>query len=230
MIEIRKSADRGRSRTSWLESRHTFSFAHYYDPAQMGFGPLRVINEDWIAPGRGFGAHGHRDMEILTYMLDGALAHRDGQGNASTLRRGRAQLMHAGRGIVHSEMNGSAEETAHLLQIWIEPDRLGLAPGYAELDFALQPGAPRAIATPAGGGGGLAIQQDASVCALQTDSERPFEYTIAPGRQVWVQVAAGEGSVAGHRAEAGDGVAIRKEATVEVVGAPEIEALIFDLP
>ena len=230
MIEIRKSADRGRSRTSWLDSRNTFSFAHYYDPAQLGFGPLRVINEDWIAPSRGFGAHGHRDMEILTYMLEGTLAHRDGEGNASTLRRGRAQLMHAGRGIVHSEMNGSAEETAHLLQIWIEPDRLGLAPGYAELDFALQPGAPREIAAPAGGGGGLAIQQDASVYAIQTDSERRFEYTIAPGRQVWVQVAAGEGSVAGHRAEAGDGVAIRKEAAVEVVGAPEIEILIFDLP
>lgn len=230
MIEIRKSADRGRSRTSWLESRHTFSFASYYDPAQMGFGPLRVINEDWIAPGRGFGAHGHRDMEILTYMLDGALDHRDDEGNASTLCRGRAQLMRAGRGIVHSEMNASASETAHLLQIWIEPDRRGLPPGYAELDFALEPGAARAIATPGGRGGGLEIQQDASVYALQTDSQRPFEHELEPRRQAWVQVAAGAGLVAKHRVEAGDGVAIREEAAVELVGTPRMEVLIFDLP
>ena len=230
MIEIRKSADRGLSRTNWLESRHTFSFGHYHDPAQPGFGPLRVINEDWIAAGRGFGAHGHRDMEILTYMLEGTLEHRDGEGNASTLRRGRAQLMHAGRGIVHSEMSGSAEETAHLLQIWIEPDRVGLGPGYAELDFALEPGAPRAIATPEGREGGLAIQQDASVYALQTAAQQSFDYAIEPDRQIWVQVAAGEGLVAGHRVEAGDGVAIREEAAVELVGAPDMEVLIFDLP
>ncbi len=148
----------------------------------MGFGPLRVINEDWIAPGRGFGAHGHRDMEILTYVIDGTLAHRDGEGNASTLRRGRAQLMHAGRGIVHSEMNGSAEQTAHLLQIWNEPDRLGLAPGYAELDFTFDPGALRAIATPEGREGGLAIQQDACVYALQSDAKHSFEYAMGWGR------------------------------------------------
>jgi len=230
MIEVRKSADRGLTRTSWLESRHSFSFAHYLDPARMGFGPLRVINEDWIAPGRGFGAHGHRDMEILTFMLDGVLAHRDGKGNASTLRRGRAQRMRAGSGIVHSEMNASEEETAHLLQIWIEPARHGLAPGYAELDIALEPGVLRAIATPNGLEGGLAIAQDASVYALQTDAERPFEYAIAPGRRVWVQVASGEGLVAGQRVEAGDGVAIHGEAVVAIVGAPHLEVLIFDLP
>ena len=214
---------------SWLESRHTFSFAVYHDPAQMGFGPLRVINEDWIAPSRGFGAHGHRDMEILTYMIEGTLAHRDGEGNASTLRRGRAQLMHAGSGIVHSEMNGSGEEAAHLLQVWIEPDRLGLGPGYAELDFALEPGALRAIATPEGREGGLPIQQDASVYALQTDAERCFEYEIGPGRKIWVQVAAGKGLVAGYRVEAGDGIAIREEVAVELIGAPDMEVLIFDL-
>ena len=230
MIQIRKSADRGRTRTGWLESRHTFSFAHYYDPAQMGFGPLRVINEDWIAPGRGFGAHAHRDMEILTYMLGGVLEHRDDDGNASTLRRGRAQLMRAGSGIVHSEMNGSDEESAHLLQIWIEPDRLGLAPGYVELDFALEPGTLRAIATPGGSQGGLAIAQDASVHALRTAAERPFEYAIGPGRQVWIQVAEGEGFVAGQRVEAGDGAAIGDETAIELLGVPEMEVLIFDLP
>jgi len=230
MIEIRKSADRGRTHTSWLDSRHTFSFARYHDPAQMGCGPLRVVNEDWIAPGQGFGAHGHRDMEILTYMIDGALAHRDSAGNTSTLRRGRAQLMHAGHGIVHSEMNASAEEPAHLLQIWIEPDRDALAPGYAELDFTLEPGVLRALATPGGREEALAIQQDASFYALQTRVEQPVTYAIAPGRRVWVQVAAGEGRVAGHRVEAGDGIAIREETEFEVVGVPEIEVLIFDLP
>jgi len=230
MIEIRKSADRGRTRTSWLESRHTFSFAGYCDPAQMGFGPLRVINEDWIAPGRGFGPHAHRDMEILTYMLAGVLVHRDGEGHTSTLRRGRAQLMRAGRGILHSETNGSEEGTAHLLQIWIEPDRLGLAPGYAELDFALDRGALRAIATPGGRRGGLAIRQDACVYAFRSGAERALEYAIAAGRQVWVQVAEGEGRVGGQRVEAGDGAAIREEAAVELSGSPEFELLIFDLP
>ena len=230
MIEVRKSADRGRTRTNWLDSRHSFSFADYHDAARMGFGPLRVINEDWIAPGRGFGPHGHRDMEILTYMLDGALAHLDSEGHASTLRRGRAQLMHAGRGIVHSEMNGSEEEFAHLLQIWIEPDRRAVAPGYAELDFALEPGVLRALATPEGREETLAIEQDASVYALRTRAEQPFTYGIAAGRQVWIQVAAGEGLVAGHRVEAGDGVALREEAAVEVTGTTQLEVLIFDLP
>jgi len=163
-------------------------------------------------------------------MLDGALAHRDGEGNASTLGRGRAQLMSAGHGIVHSEMNASAEETAHLLQIWIEPDRLALAPDYAEIDFTLDSDALRPIATPEARQGGLAIRQDASVYALRTDAKRPFSYAIGPGRQVWVQVAAGEGLLAGHRVEAGDGVAIREEEAFDLTGAPEIEVLIFDLP
>ena len=188
MRNIRKSQERGKGGTAWLDSRHTFSFASYFDRDHVRFRSLRVINEDWIAPTAGFGAHLHRDMEILTYPIEGALEHRDSEGNTSTLRPGRVQLMRAGRGIVHSEMNPLEDQTTHLLQIWIEPDREGLPPGYQEADLDLTPGVIVPVASRGGSGGGLDIQQDVTITATKLDRGDRVLHPLSADRHAWIHV------------------------------------------
>jgi redox-sensitive bicupin YhaK (pirin superfamily) len=213
----------------WLDTRFSFSFADYHDPAHMGFGALRVLNEDWIAPGAGFGMHPHRDMEILTWVLEGELEHRDSEGNRSVLRPGRVQRMRAGRGIWHSEINPSPERPVHLLQIWIHPDRRGLEPGHAELDVALADGEWTPLATASGRLGGLDLHQDASVYALRLGAGQQAEHTLAPGRRAWVQLVRGRGDVGEVPLEAGDGLGLTDVSLLKLKTDSELEALVFDL-
>jgi redox-sensitive bicupin YhaK (pirin superfamily) len=232
MIEIRRGADRGLADHGWLRSFHSFSFADYYDPAHMGFGPLRVINEDRVAPGRGFGAHGHRDMEIVSYVLEGALAHRDSMGNGSVLKPGDVQRMSAGTGVTHSEYNGSQTEPVHFLQIWIEPDARGIAPGYEEAHFDPEQkrGRLRLIASPDGREGSVTIHQDASLYAALLDGEDAVRFTQRPGRRTYVHVVSGSARVNGRALEAGDALKIEGEDEVRIDGARSAEVLLFDLP
>ena len=230
MIELRKSGDRGHTQLEWLESRHSFSFAHYYDPGNMGHGPLRVINEDWIEPRSGFPAHPHRDMEILTYMLSGTLTHRDSEGNEVEIRPGRIQHMHAGRGIVHSELNYDRHVPVHLLQIWIEPDAHGIDPGHTELDFRLEPGEPTVLASPGGERGGVSLRQDATLSALALEPGQSAEIRFDAARKGWVQVVGGSGHAHGLALEAGDGLRLEAVETLAVSGTTPVELLVFDLP
>ena len=197
MLEIRRSADRSRFDHGWLKSFHTFSFADYYDPEWMGYGPLRVINDDRVAPGEGFGKHGHRDMEILTYILAGALEHRDSMGNGSVMRPGDVQRMSAGTGVTHSEFNPSATEEVHFLQIWLLPEALRLRPSYEEKHFtaADKRGRLRLIAAPDAGDGALLIHQQARVYAGLLEGAERTEFRVAAGRRAWLQMARGELSV-----------------------------------
>jgi redox-sensitive bicupin YhaK (pirin superfamily) len=233
MIRVRKAEDRGQYDHGWLDTRHTFSFASYHDPAQMGWSVLRVLNEDRVQPGEGFGTHGHRDMEIVSWVLDGELAHRDSTGGGGVLRPGEVQRMSAGTGVTHSEFNGSRERPVHFLQIWILPDRAGHAPSYAQT--AVPEAARRArlalVAGPEGAGGATTIHQDARVLATLLDGAERVVHPLAPGRRGWVQVARGSVAVNGTVLSAGDGAAISDEAAIEVAarGAPA-EALVFDLP
>jgi redox-sensitive bicupin YhaK (pirin superfamily) len=229
MIEIRRSGDRGRSRAHWLDSRHSFSFADYYDPAWMEFGALRVLNEDWIRPGMGFGPHPHRDMEILTWVLDGVLEHRDSQGHVSRIHPGRVQRMRAGKGIVHSETNPSTDETLHLLQIWLRPERPGLEPDYEERELELSDGGLTAIATHGGQGGGVALDQDASVLAARLSGGDEVCQALGPDRLAWVQITRGAGTVGDEPVEAGDAAALTHESELRLRGDGELEALVFDL-
>lgn len=231
MMRIRKAAERGEGHTYWLDSRHSFSFADYYDPAQMGFGPLRVINEDWVAPGAGFGMHPHRDMEILTYVLEGALEHRDSAGNGGVIRPGEMQYMAAGTGIRHSEQNASQDEPVHLLQIWILPERAGFPPSYAQTDFnGSLNGRLRLVASPNGRDGSLAIHRDIGLYATRLGAGETVEHAPAPGRKVWVQVARGAAELNGAGLEAGDGAAIEDETRIVLTAGPDgTEALVFDL-
>ncbi len=230
MITLRKSADRASTRLEWLESRHGFSFGQHYDPTNLGFGPLRVINEDWIAPRAGFPPHPHRDMEILTYMLAGTLTHHDSEGNAVEIRPGRMQAMHAGSGITHSEINFDTHAPVHLLQIWIEPDTLGIDPGHTELDYALEPGSPVVLASPSGRSGGVAIAQDATVSALALDPGQSTTLHFDSNRRGWLQVPVGSGRVEAAAFEAGDAFAIEGERRVRVEATAACEMLVFDLP
>ena len=232
MGEIRRSAERGRADHGWLRSFHSFSFADYHDPGQMGFGPLRVINEDRVQAGRGFGSHGHRDMEILSYVLEGALAHRDSMGNGSVLRRGDVQRMSAGTGVTHSEYNGSDRDSVHFLQIWIEPDARGLAPGYEEKHFddAAKRGRLRLIAAPDGRDGSITIHQDAAVYAALLDGCESVEFAQKAGRRTYVHVIRGSALVDAESLGAGDAVKISGEARVRIYGARGAELLLFDLP
>lgn len=232
MLTLRRSAERGHANHGWLDTHHTFSFANYYDPAHMGFGPLRVINDDRIAAGRGFGTHGHRDMEIITYVLDGAIAHKDSMGSGSTIRPGDVQRMSAGRGVMHSEFNPQPDAATHLLQIWIEPDVTGIAPEYEEKRFpeADKRGRLRQLVSPDGADGSLRIHQDARLYAGLFDGTESAELPLAAGRRAWVHVARGSLVVNGQKLGAGDGLALQDEAAVRLGDGEGAEVLVFDLP
>lgn len=231
MITIRKAGARGHVDHGWLDTYHTFSFAHYYDPAQMGFSALRVINEDRVAPGQGFGTHGHRDMEILTYVLEGALEHRDSTGGGGVLRPGDVQRMSAGTGVTHSEFNHSANELLHFLQIWILPETSNLAPSYEEKHFpaAERQGMLCLLASRDGGGSSLRLNQDAQVFATILNGQK-LKHVMGPGRSAWVQVARGTLQLNGNDLAAGDGAAIREESEIEFATGSTCELLLFDLP
>ncbi|MDH5346033.1 MAG: pirin family protein [Gammaproteobacteria bacterium] len=231
MINVRKSADRGAVNLGWLEARHSFSFGSYYDPGQMGFGPLRVINEDRIQPGQGFPTHGHRDMEIVTYIIDGALEHRDSMGNGSVIRRGDVQRMTAGSGVRHSEFNHSSVEITHLLQIWLLPERAGLPPGYEEKNFADvdKKNRLRLIASRDARDASLVIHQDADLYATVLDSSVTVEHILAEGRLCWIQVVRGALTVNGASVGPGDGVSLTAERSVSIAADEESELLLFDM-
>jgi redox-sensitive bicupin YhaK (pirin superfamily) len=232
MNEIRKSMDRGVANFGWLHSQHTFSFGHYYDEEHMGFGPLRVINEDRVSPGRGFDAHGHRDMEIISYVLDGALEHKDSMGNGSVLRYGDVQRMSAGSGVVHSEFNHSKTEPVHFLQIWIQPGSVGGDPGYEEKHFdpVSKKGKLRLIASPDGRDGSVSLRQDAAIYASILDGEDRVEHELAQGRLGYVHVARGQVTVNGVALSAGDALKVTDAGTVVLADAQAAEVLLFDLP
>ena len=235
MLKIRKSSARGHADHGWLDSHHTFSFADYHDADHMGFRSLRVINEDRVAPGRGFGEHPHRDMEIISYVLEGALAHRDSIGTGSKIRPGEVQRMSAGTGVVHSEMNASASEPVHFLQIWLIPDRRGLPPSYEQKAFSHDStaGQLRLVASPDGRDGSVTIHSDAEVHAGTFQAGQVAEHGIQTGRHAWVHVARGSVRVNGHDLGAGDGMALSGEPAVRIegTGTPDQtgEVLVFDL-
>ena len=230
MIAMRRSGERGTADHGWLRSFHSFSFADYYDPGHMGFGALRVINEDWIQPGTGFGTHGHRDMEIITYILEGALAHKDSMGNGSTIRPGDVQRMSAGRGVTHSEFNHDKAGTTHLLQIWIEPNVRGLTPSYEQVHFdaASKRGRLRLIASPDGAGGSVTIHQDAGVYAGLFHGAERAVHKIERQRKAYVHLARGRLSVNARLLEAGDAL-MTDEAELVLAQGEAAEALVFDL-
>ncbi len=231
MIALRRSAERGLADHGWLKSFHSFSFADYYDPKHMGFGPLRVINEDRVQPGRGFGAHSHRDMEIISYVLEGGLAHKDSMGNGSTLTPGDVQRMSAGTGVTHSEFNASDREPVHFLQIWIEPNVRGVKPGYEEKRFeeADKRGRLRLIASADGRDGSVTIHQDASLYAALVDGDEAVEFTQRPGRKTYVHLVRGSARVNGQALEGGDALGLTGEERVRIDGARGAEVLLFDL-
>jgi redox-sensitive bicupin YhaK (pirin superfamily) len=232
MQEVRRAADRGHADHGWLESYHSFSFAGYHDPEHVQFGPLRVINEDRVVPGAGFGTHGHRDMEILTYVLDGALAHKDSTGTSSTIRPGDVQRMSAGTGVMHSEFNASQDRPVHFLQIWILPDRLGIAPGYEEKRFEPDEkrGRLRLIASPDRADGSVKIQQDARVYAGLFDGSEQARLEVAPGRRIYVHVARGELTASGVALGPGDALKLTGATQLDLRDGREAEVLVFDLP
>ena len=231
MLTIRRSQERGHANHGWLDSYHTFSFANYYDPAHMGFRSLRVINEDWIAPERGFGTHPHRDMEIISYVLEGALEHKDSMGNGSIIRPGEVQRMSAGTGVTHSEFNPSSQEAAHLLQIWILPDTAGVEPTYEQKTFsaAEKTGQLRLLASRDGREGSVQIHQDANLYATLLQPGETLTQAINPDRGIWIQVAAGTVAVNGTVLEAGDAAALTQETELKLVGQSQAEVLVFDL-
>lgn len=225
MITVRPAAQRGQFKTDWLDSRHTFSFGEYYDPQNLGFSVLKVINDDLIAPGAGFPMHGHRDMEIITYVLDGAITHQDSLGNGSTIRPGEIQRMTAGTGIRHSEFNPATDAPTRLVQIWLLPARRGLEPGYQQSSIP-----DGALVKLAGEGGVMAINQDAHVYAARLAEGEGAAVAIADKRTAWIQVARGSLVVNGVALAEGDGAAIRRKSMLELSTFKGAEALIFDLP
>ncbi|HEX9172446.1 MAG TPA: pirin family protein [Telluria sp.] len=232
MLEVRKSEDRGHADHGWLNSKHTFSFAGYRDPRHTGFGPLLVINEDQVAPGMGFGEHSHRDMEIISYVLSGALEHKDSLGTGSVLHYGDVQRMSAGNGVRHSEFNGSKSEPVHFLQIWIQPNVTGIPASYEEKHFApeTKQGKLRLVASSDGRDGSVLIHQDAAVYAAILDGEQAVEHRLAPGRTGYVHVMRGKVTVNGMPLGAGDALKLTAEAAVTLAGALDAEVLVFDLP
>ncbi len=231
MIRIRPAGERGRTAIAWLDSRHAFSFGDYYDPEHHHFRSLRVLNDDRIAPGGGFGTHPHRDMEIVTYVLDGALEHRDSLGTGSVIQAGDVQRMTAGTGIQHSEFNASDAAPVHLLQIWLVPERRGLEPGYEQQTVAEadKRGRLRLIAARDGRDGSLTIHQDADVYAAVLAEGERVAHALRPGRHAWVQVARGAVTLNGQRLRAGDGAAVSDETSLDFAGAGPAEFLLFDL-
>ncbi len=233
MIAIRRSEERGHADHGWLDTRHTFSFADYHDERFMGFSDLRVINEDRVRPGQGFGTHGHRDMEIISYVLEGELAHRDSMGNGSTIRPGEVQRMSAGTGVRHSEMNPSPDQPVHFLQIWILPREQGLRPGYEQKAFpaAERRGRLRLVASPDGRDGSVTIHQDATLAVATLSAGEQVRHELSPGRVAWVQVARGEVRLNGTALRAGDGAAVSDEAVLEIAARAQddSEILLFDL-
>lgn len=231
MIAVRKSTDRGVGRHGWLTTHHTFSFANYYDPRHMGFRTLRVINEDTVAPARGFGAHQHDNMEIVSIVMEGALAHRDSTGGDGVLRRGEVQRMSAGTGVTHSEFNGSETEPVHFFQIWILPERAGITPGYEQKLFPEEErrGKLRLLVAPGGADGALTIHQDVRIySAILGDGER-VEHELADGRAAWLQVARGSVQLNGTTLTQGDGAAVEDEKQLQIVASGDAEVLLFDL-
>ncbi|HLX63618.1 MAG TPA: pirin family protein [Planctomycetota bacterium] len=231
MITIRKSKDRGHANHGWLDTYHTFSFADYYDPAHESFRSLRVINEDRVAPGRGFGMHPHNDMEIVTIVLEGQLAHRDSLGTGSVIRPGDLQRMSAGTGIEHSEFNPSETQHVHLYQIWLKPSARGLMPSYEQkaFDENSRVNALQLVASPDGANGSLTIHQDARLYLSVIENGRTLPYAVQPGRAAWLQVLRGALDLNGIRLNEGDGAAIEKEREVALMGAHDAEVLLFDL-
>jgi quercetin 2,3-dioxygenase len=231
MITIRKAEERGHFDFGWLNTYHTFSFGDYYDPRNMGFRSLRVINEDYVHPGRGFPTHGHRDMEIITYVLEGGLGHKDSMGNGSVIRPGDVQRMSAGTGVMHSEANPSKEESVHLLQIWILPDKMGVEPSYEEKKFDDEGkrGRLRLVVSPDGQDGSVKIHQDARVYATVLDAAQQVTHELKPDRHAWVQVARGAIEVNGQPLKQGDGASISEERELTITGQEPSEVLLFDL-
>jgi len=233
MLEIRKSADRGNVDMGWLESRHTFSFGDYYDPKHMGFGPLRVINEDRVQAGQGFGTHGHRDMEIISYVLDGALEHKDSIGTGSIIRPDEVQVMSAGTGIRHSEFNSSKTEPVHFLQIWIQPAREAIPPRYEQKAFPIaeKRGRLRLVGSSDGREGSVVIHQDVQLYAAVLSAGERVTHALLPGRKAWLQVLRGSFEVNGNVVNAGDGAAVQDEPALTVTAKSNAaEVLLFDLP
>lgn len=231
MIQFRDRMARGPSNIGWLDSRHTFSFGGYRDPAHMGFRSLRVINEDRVIPGAGFPTHSHRDMEILSYVLEGALAHRDSLGNGATIRPGEVQRMSAGTGISHSEYNASKTDGVHFLQIWILPERTGLPPGYEQKVFPLEErrGKLRLVADRNGAEGAVTVHQDAKLFVANLSPGEQVRHTLAAGRGAWVQVARGVVGLNGTEIRQGDGAAVEEEASITIAAESVAEVLLFDL-
>lgn len=231
MISIHKSGQRGKTRIDWLDSRHSFSFGDYYDPGNMGFGVLRVINEDIVKPSAGFGTHPHRDMEIITYVLEGALEHKDSLGTGSVIVPGDVQRMSAGTGILHSEFNALKDKPVHLLQIWIMPGKRGFAPSYEQKNFTTKrkPGQFTLLVSPDGREDTISIHQDALVYAMDLKKGQEQVYAINKGRMVWVQIARGEVTLNGQGMKQGDGAAVMQETALQFSDG-EAEILVFDLP
>jgi quercetin 2,3-dioxygenase len=230
MIITRKANERGHAEHGWLDSYHTFSFADYHDPHWMGFRSLRVINDDLVLPHAGFGMHPHRDMEIITYILSGQLAHKDSMGNGRVITPGEFQYMSAGTGVLHSEQNPSGNEAVHLLQIWIQPDTKGVAPRYAEKSMQkADSGKLHLITSKAGRNGSIAIHQDADLYLGKLDANQSATHTLAPGRHAWLHVAEGEVTLNGQTLRGGDAVAVSDEAALELRGAKPSQVLLFDL-
>lgn len=231
MMTIRPASERGHADHGWLDSHHSFSFADYYDPKHMGFRMLRVINEDRVAPGKGFGAHPHRDMEIVSYVLEGGLEHKDSMGTGSIIKPGDVQRMSAGTGVLHSEYNASKQELVHFLQIWLVPSARNIAPSYEQRTFPASEkrGRLRVVASPDGRDGSVAIHTDAVVYAGLFDAGESAELSLARGRHAWVQVARGKVRVNDRELGAGDGAALSEEARVRVEGVEGGEVIVFDL-
>lgn len=228
MLQIRKAAERGTGSLAWLESYHTFSFADYYDPKHIHFSHLRVINEDFVAPSHGFGMHPHNDMEILTYVLSGRVAHKDSMGNTTELNAGEFQIMSAGSGIYHSEMNPSTDEALHLYQIWIIPNQKGITPRYSQGKFADKAGATL-ILSPNADEGSFKIHQDMKLWRHQYAAHQMAQLTLDPNRRYWLQVVRGELRVNGEKLERNDGVALRHEGNLHIETHSDVEFLLFDL-
>jgi redox-sensitive bicupin YhaK (pirin superfamily) len=230
MTTIRKSNERGHADHGWLNSYHSFSFADYFDRNHMGFRSLRVINEDRVRPGAGFGTHGHNNMEIISYVLSGALAHKDSMGHVETLRAGELQRMSAGTGITHSEYNGSGKEPVHFLQIWIHPEEAGLKPSYEQVKITDEEKLGKLVLVAAPEGGAMEIHQDARVLLGQVETGKQLEYELEPKRAAWVHVVRGEASVNGKKLATGDAAAVTEEEKVAIQGeAANSEVLVFDL-